>query len=204
MSQIALREDLTPGDLAGIPTEDLRSALADAIGVTAKTLAHLAMIWAELEARGEDLSALRGGGLFTYLPLVAKGLLLPEVVVRCAGQALVIKSLSQMSLEHQAEVMARGFALAEIGSDGSVETTRVAAERISIAQLRRAVSGDHARSIPEQVKMIAAKPPRQTTRGVIVSVRLTAEEYDQVKHAAASDGNRVPVWARKAILSAAT
>lgn len=68
-----------------LTTEELRSELGRAIGLTVQSIVRVATIWAELERRGEDLSDIRFT-LKAFLPLVARGQLAPEAVVEMAGQ----------------------------------------------------------------------------------------------------------------------
>jgi len=187
-------------DLTQIPTVDLKRQLASAIGITAQTLARLAAIWAELEARGEDLSALRGG-LMSYLPLIAAGRLDPELVVRCAGQAMLLKAASELTLADQRALLERGAPLVEV-NDGAISERRVSVEQLTVHDMRRVFAGDRIRPAAEQVQMIGARPRVQSTRGMIVKVKLTREEYDKVRKLAAERGTHVPTLARQIILDA--
>lgn len=202
MNEIALTAEAMPSDLSAISTEDLRAALSQAIGVTARTLGRLALIWQELEARGEDMSALRGGGLFFYLPLIAAGQLAPEAVVRCAGQATLLKHLASLPLEEQRDVLDRGLPLADVVND-TVVTHHKALEEVSITDIRRAFVGDRLRTIPEQTRMLAPSQRRSAApdaRAVILKVRLSKEEYAGLRRRAAASGQQTPTFARDVLL----
>lgn len=92
-------------ELSRVPTDDLRAELARGLTLTADTLTRLGSIWAELERRGEDLSALRTG-LARTLPLIAAGRLAAEAVVAFAGRASVLRALEGVPLERQRRLAA--------------------------------------------------------------------------------------------------
>lgn len=206
MSDISVRDgaDGRLPDLTSIPTEDLRRELADAIGVTARTLQRLAAIWHELESRGEDLSALRGG-LFAYLPAIADGRLDPAVVVRCAGQAMLIKALMALPVERQRDLLESGVPMITIDDGGSLREERRPLERIGVHDIRRVFVGDAIRPPVEQAKLLAPKSERRggaTQRHVIVKVRLSPDDYDRVRSAAAKAGKHSPTFVRDILLEA--
>ena len=53
--------------LTRVSLDDLRKMLASEIEITAHHISKMALIWAELERRGEDMTALRSG-IARYLP----------------------------------------------------------------------------------------------------------------------------------------
>lgn len=200
MTDVIFVQDSTiPADFSGVSTEDLRRELAASIGVTARTLVRMATIWAELERRGEDLSALRSG-LMAYMPAIADGSLDPEAVVRCAGQATVLKMLASLPLIEQRRVLERGVPLLELQAEGGdMRTVDVPIERLSVAQARRAFAVDHIRSATDQAQLLLPRAKAQTTsltRGTHVTVRFTAAEYAIIRAKAAAVGKRVPTFLR--------
>jgi hypothetical protein len=106
---------LSAGDLraaaANRPTDELKAELARLLGFTAENLLRLAVVVAELESRGEDLSDLKIG-LLPLLRSIAAGTLLPEVVVRFAGQPRALKAVGALPLDEQ-----RRFASGERAPD---------------------------------------------------------------------------------------
>jgi hypothetical protein len=94
-------------DLSVYTTEELRAELANALKLSAPYLLRLAAIWLELERRGEDMSALRVG-LGAYLPLIGSGRMLPELVVKYAGESAVLGRCAKMTVEEQHRVLATG------------------------------------------------------------------------------------------------
>jgi hypothetical protein len=93
--------------LEKIDTQTLKNALSEALRLTAEHLLRLSLIWAELERRGEDLSALKTG-IGVYLSKIAAKRLLPEVVVRYAGEPGIINRLSSYDPAIQQTVLDGG------------------------------------------------------------------------------------------------
>lgn len=91
--------------IGNMDTPMLREELSRALDLTARHLLYLAAVWAELERRGEDLSALRSG-LVVYLPLIAAKTVMPEVVVRFAGNQTLLRAVSMLPPEKQAKIAA--------------------------------------------------------------------------------------------------
>ena len=87
-------------DVASLSNEDLLAELASAIDTTARHVSRLALVWAELEKRGVDLSTLRSG-LRVWLPVIAAGRLAAEVVVSFAGNGSLIRALADLPLAAQ-------------------------------------------------------------------------------------------------------
>lgn len=101
-------------------TQTLRRHLAQSLTLTAQALTYTAAIWAELERRGEDLSELRSG-MAIYLPLIARGVLDAEVIVKHAGQRMLIKTLSQFPLAQQRQLVEAGkVPVVKIDDEGDV------------------------------------------------------------------------------------
>lgn len=97
----------TREELQDVTTDDLRRRLAEQIQITARHVAHMAAIWAELERRGEDMSALRSG-IARYLPAVAAGRLVPEAVVRLAGNTVALRAVSSLTPDNQMRLLSTG------------------------------------------------------------------------------------------------
>ncbi|MFB2530731.1 hypothetical protein ACEYYA_01020 [Paracoccus sp. p3-h83] len=182
--------------IAAVPTEDLRDELAQAIGITARSLAYLATIWAELQRRGEDLSALRGGGLFTYLPEIAAGRLLPELVVRCAGQAMLLRTLGTLPIEEQRRAMRDGITVASLSETGGIDAHQIPLEQVGIAEIRQALGAGYVRPVAQQVALLSNDRSKRTqpTGLRTITLRVTAAEHDAVVRRARAEGMRSPNW----------
>lgn len=89
---------------AATSTEDLKRQLAHLLGLTAQNLVRLAVIVSELEKRGEKLEHIKMG-LLPILRQIARGHLLPEVVVMYAEQPGKIRMIGAMPLNEQREVI---------------------------------------------------------------------------------------------------
>ncbi len=87
--------------------DDLRAEFKKAVEITANHVARLALIWAELERRGEDMSALRSG-IGAYLASVAAGRLIPEAVVRLAGNRTALRAIAYLSVGEQRRIITAG------------------------------------------------------------------------------------------------
>jgi len=94
-------------ELVTLDVPALRQRLAEAVEITAHHVARMALAWRELERRGEDLSALRTG-MGAYLSAVAAGRLLPEAVVRLAGNRTALRAIALLSLDEQQRLLAAG------------------------------------------------------------------------------------------------
>lgn len=93
--------------LAKASTEELRAELAAALKLTAEHLVRLALVWAELERRGEDLSALKNG-IGKYLPMIASGAVLAETVVAFAGEPLMLSRAAKLPVDQQLKAIEAG------------------------------------------------------------------------------------------------
>lgn len=182
-------------------TEQLKALLSDAIGMTARIIARMAIIWRELEARGEDLSEFRTG-LLAYLPRVAAGELDPEVLVRCSGQSLLLGALSRLPLDEQRRVLTDGVDIVEIRPDGAVETVRRHVEDLGSVEVRRAFVGDQVRPAQQQLSMISAPAVRSAQKNTIVKISFSHDEYRRLRAWAAEQNRQLPTLLKEIILSA--
>ena len=150
-------------ELGSMSNEQLRGELARALTLTAAQLRYLAVIWRELERRGEDLSELRTG-LAIYLPQIAAGQLTPDAVIRFAGQPSVLRAIATLPTDEQ-ERMARGETVdvLTVGEDGSYSAVPLPAHTLTPAQARLVVGPGKLRSPTEQ-------------RAVLESARLAASQ----------------------------
>lgn len=110
-------ESLT--DLAAMSTADLHHALGEAIGLTARAISHVAVIWTELTNRGEDLSGYKFA-LADYMLKVSSGKLLPEAVAQLAGRTRTLGLLAEMPINEQRRLIDGGL-IPAVTDDGIVE-----------------------------------------------------------------------------------
>lgn len=166
-----LTQPRSAAELGNLSTQALRAELAQSIMMTARHLAYLAMIWRELENRGEDLSELRVG-LAIYLPQIAAGQLEAETVIRFAGRPLILRSVATLSLDQQRRLAAgEPLPVLTIGASGEYEHTTLPAQTLTAAQARMVFEQGRIRTIDEQ-------------RAVLESRRVASRR----RHAASPDG----------------
>lgn len=150
-------------------TADLRRELARAIDLTAKHLTYLAAVWAELEKRGEDLAPLRSG-LAVYLPHIAAGTVLPETVIRFAGNVTLLRAAASLPPDQQLK-LASGEPVVLAVRQGDTFTHRMLpVHALSFEQVRQVFGERCIRSEAEQIAILTAtekalKPERSMKYG---------------------------------------
>lgn len=159
----AIPESLTTPQLANLSTQLLREELARALTLSAQTLQRLAIIWQELERRGEDLSDLRTG-LASYLPLIAAGQLDAEVVVRFAGNKTLLGSISRLPVSEQHRLATGGnVEILTFAEDGSEIVTPVPAHALSATQARQIFADGWIRKPDEQRAVVVQRKTRNSS-----------------------------------------
>lgn len=158
MPAAALAGELpTVPELQQMSTQTLRAELAQSLTMTARHLRRLAVIWRELESRGEDLTDLRTG-LAIYLPQVASGQLSADAVIRYAGQPLLLRSIATLPPQDQDRLAAgQTVEVLSAGPDGTWTTTRISAHAITASQARLLIGPGHIRSTEEQRAQLEAE-----------------------------------------------
>ncbi len=195
--------DTGSGAISRLSTEDLRDRLGEAITLTAQNLEKIAVIWAELERRGEDLSALRTG-LTAYLPDIAGGRLDAGVVVRFAGRSTLLRILSRLSIRDQREYLAgKPIEMAHIDDSGELKTSSVSIDEVPATMMRIVFSDRGVRSAVEQARMIAPvkRAVRASGRPIKVTVLLSEAEYESLQAHAKNAGRRTPLFVRERLLA---
>lgn len=140
----------TPTELGNLSTQALRAELAQSLTMSARHLAYLAMIWRELENRGEDLSDLRTG-LAVYLPQIAAGHLEAEAVIRYAGHPMLLRNIATLPIEQQRRLLAgETVPVLTVGSSGEYEQAALPAHTLTPAQARMVFGDGKIRSVSEQ------------------------------------------------------
>ena len=145
--------------------DDLRAELGRALEITAAHLARLAIIWRELEHRGEDLSNLRSG-LWAYMPLIAAGRLRTELVVRYAGHSMLLRRLAELSDAEQGRILEEDtVCLVEHMGDGSFIERRVPIAHLKAVQIGQVLGGGRVRPPNEQRKAAVTNSRRSSISG---------------------------------------
>jgi hypothetical protein len=187
-------------DLANMSDTDLMQELVKGLQVSADSLMYLARVWAELEKRGQDLSALRSGPGYT-ISLIAAGRLAAEAVVAFMGRPSVLQSMEGLPLERQRE-LANGATL-EVYDPDRRAVIKSKVDDLPQAVIRKVVAGGRELDVTAQRLAISARnaPPAKASvkqhrvtvnpidRTVKVgNMRVTIEEVLAAFAMAASDG----------------
>lgn len=155
MTQVEIIRDEIPP--AAMTSDELRTALRSALGVTVAAVRRVAMIWAELESRGEDMSEFRFA-LSSYMRPVASGRLLPEAVAMLAGQPRKLDRIAALDLYEQRRLV-DGGTVAVATADGAVVEKTLG--RLTLAETIRVLDGGIVRSPDEQrLAMRRSRAPR--------------------------------------------
>lgn len=144
--------------IRAMDTPALRAELASALGHTAKQLVRLAVIWVELESRGEDLSALRTG-LGTYLPAIAAGTVAPEAVVAFAGQKALLRAVISLPPDEQRRLAAGGTVPMAVASEDGYTHRMVSLAALPARAIYQVFGDRCVRSVPAQIAILSAAPP---------------------------------------------
>lgn len=118
--------------------------------MTAKTLSYLAAVWRELERRGENLSDLRTGIAF-YLPQIAAGTLDAELVVRYAGQRMLLHAAGRLPIKEQRRLVETGHVT--LVEPGGQAVREVALHRLSSTDVRFVFGEERLRTTEEQTEL---------------------------------------------------
>lgn len=149
-------------------TAELRDELARALKVTADSLAYLALVWRELEQRGENLDDLRVG-LGRYLAPIADGSLAAEAVVMLAGHQTALDAMARLPIDEQRRIVAAGRV--DVVRPGNNGPRVVSAPLISLRanEVARVFDGASLASAEKQ-KRALAKQTRKPTRKMVIEL----------------------------------
>lgn len=189
----------TRGEIAGMTTEQLYVAFRDAAEVTARHIVRLAVIWQELERRGEDMTKFRSG-LAAYLPAVASGRLVPEAIVRLAGNRTALRAVAALDADTQRQVL-------EVGTVSVVREPGRPAESVPLQHLKpvevnRAIDTINGRLIPPAEQHVGEKPKRTVQYMARVLVPLTSLEQQALQRHASMKNKSAADLVREALIDA--
>jgi uncharacterized protein (DUF433 family) len=138
----------------------LRAELAQLLDQDfAAKLLRAAQIWRELTDLGDDLSDLRSG-LLVYLPAIAAGTILPETVVRFAGQPTLLRAVTALTPDEQRRLTTDGTVsvVSRVGDTYSHRPLPVSA--LTTTQIKQVFASRSIRTESEQVALLSSPPPR--------------------------------------------
>lgn len=146
------RDDIS--EIKAMDTDDLKSRLARAVGVTARGLYEASLIYEELRLRGEPVEEMRIA-LAPYLPRIARGEVAAEAVLGLAGFRTALDRVALMPPDKQREVINQTIPVV-ISVDG--DTPTVITRRIDEMTARevRVLISDYGRvlSVEEQADVL--------------------------------------------------
>jgi hypothetical protein len=166
--------------LPDMTVDQLRAELANHVRLTAEHVARMAVIWTELERRGEDMKALRMG-LSRFLPAVAAGKLVPEAVVHLSGNMAALRAIGSLIPEEQRRLLSEGALPVE--RDGSIVAVPLLA--LSSDDTRRAIDPVAGRVIPPSEQR--EPKARRRNSGLLthrITIPVTADEHKKLQAAA--------------------
>lgn len=150
----------TSRDLRAMDTEALREELYNAIGITVRAIKHVAAIWTELEARGEDLSDVRFA-LASYMRPVQSGRLLPEAVAQLAGRRRTLDLVATLPVDDQRRLI-EGQAVEVV--KGQDETVEKNLDQMTFSETAAVIRDGMIRTVDEQrlaLKRMGERRPRR-------------------------------------------
>ncbi len=169
---------INENELSTLTNEQLFNEFKSSLSITVHHIQKMAVIWKILTQRGVDLSAWKKG-LLEFLPQIATGNLLPEVLTEFAGQRNLILTLSRIPTDKQKELLETGtIQKLDITEDDQEIVTDVELANLKNADLALVFKENDIRDISEQrlylLKNSISKPKedkvkRKTFRKVEVS-----------------------------------
>lgn len=145
-------------DIASMGTAELRAELAASLNMTARHILRLALIWAELERRGEDLSELRNG-IGAYLPAIAAGTVAAEAVVAFAGQPVLLRHVSTLPIAEQRRLAAGGTVPLVVTSDKGYTHRMIPLSALPARSIPQVFGARCIRNEAAQIAQLSAPPP---------------------------------------------
>lgn len=176
-SKAAELEALDKARLETLSTTELKQLLAQAVSVTAKLIEVLANVWRILEDRGEDLSDMRTG-IMRYLPMIASGKTDSSVVLKFAGQQVLLREVALLpNAEQKRLACGEKIPLVSMLNDGSYKTELVDVSSIHVRYYRQIFKMGEIRSeqeqknwLNEQLTASRRKPKQQKIRKKMVTI----------------------------------
>jgi hypothetical protein len=138
-------------------TEQLKLELARGLEITVRHLQSLALIWRELEYRGEDMSGLRHG-LMNYLPLIAFNKVDARLIVKYAGQKTLLSQLTRLPVELQARIVENDCVkvIYDDGEGGFREELKSVAD-LRLSEIYQVFTDDGVRNEDQQKRMLITR-----------------------------------------------
>lgn len=183
--------------LQGVESAALKEQLREAIGLTETAIMRVAVIWRELVRRGEDMSDVKFA-LAPFMLPVAEGRLLPALVVAMAGQVRSLQRIADLPI-HDQKALAEGRMIKILKPDYGVIEKPL--KRLSFPELAAIVRGGKIMSVEDQRRALRQPPARRARKSTVVSLRLSADTYNDAALAAADAGMGIDDYLRRLIIA---
>lgn len=156
VNQLRIRAD---SELEQMDNQALFNELRQATAITASNLVYMAKIWGQLESRGVDMAPFRSG-LLRFLPMIASGQLVPEAVIKFAGNMTLLNNVGKLPPAQQ-KALAEGEPVPVVDAKTGMVRERKA-EELSAKEARQvfAVNGK-LRDVEQQRRLTAHEPHRK-------------------------------------------
>lgn len=165
--------------------------LKEEIEITVSSLKRAAAIWKELKRRGYEMKGIETG-VANYLSDISSGKLLPEAVIRCAGQKTLLKNIRSVDLKTQNELLLNGATIVEISGNGYNEKI-VPLHELNTKEVRVLFDKNKIRKAGEQIDFLEKEKNRKKRRKTLnVNVEFERGEYDLLKKLAMKLGRKIP------------
>lgn len=184
-------------ELESVSDDDLQARIRDAVGLTETAIRRLAALWVEGLRRGLDLTGIKFA-LAPFLPAVARGDLIPALVVSMAGQTRSLQRLADLPVPDQ-QRLAAGEAVKLYRPDRGV--TEKPLRSLSFPELCTVIAGGRILTADEQRQAWQKRPLRRARKSTVVSIRLAPDTYNDVAIAAADAGMTVDDYLRRLIIA---
>ena len=142
--------EINENELSALSNEQLFNEFKSSLSITVSHIQKMSVIWKILTQRGVDLSAWKKG-LLEFLPQIATGNLLPEVLTEFAGQRNLILTLSRIPTDKQKVLLEIGkIQKLDITEDNHEIVTDVELTNLKNADLALVFKENDIRDISEQ------------------------------------------------------
>lgn len=203
----AITREQSLARIKAMDTAELKKEFAGLFILNALQWQHLADIWGELESRGEDMTEFDRGRLKQYLPFIAAGSLMPELVVQFVGQPSILNVVKRLPAREQKRIVDGEPIPVAVRIESRYEERRI--QVANLGKLMKQVFDDGAiRTVAEQIawldsKIAPAIVERRSKRvPLVVSLSLKAEEEASLKKYAAETGANFATIIRDALRAA--
>lgn len=177
MNEVALFDQ---NQIQAASIADLKAELSRTLKVTSEYLVYMALIWNELNNRGEDLSELKSG-LFQYIPMIATNQLDASLVVEFAGNKTLLSALSRIDIEKQKEIaVSKKIPFVRLGESNEKIETELNLTTARPREIYQALGGDTGlRDADQQYLYLKAKNKVQRKPKNISRTTLSNIEFDE-------------------------